>query len=313
MSERLLHRHRRCRMAQARGVVHVRAAVHARGLLRDVVRLVGDAARRQVERGTCRIDGAKVRGGDVERLVPANHAEARLAGAAHHRLRQPPEVAQLLRRQRAERRHVAEHARIERGRGVQPQQLQPHHAQVRAGHRPVAEALSCRARTRRRRPCVRIRHANGSSSRFAHATRAMSRKWWGFRWPIPVGTSEAQVEGFHIRAILTVTRRAMGEPLTVRLADRTEAPRKAATSALEPRRQLQPRAVHGLPAAVSRRLIRLRVRVDVEPLASGEADEGDAADLRAARWPGSTARRRRRASGSRRGRPSGPVRTRRAR
>ena len=115
------------------------AAVHACSLLCHVIRLVGDAARREVERRTRRIDGAKVRGGDVERLVPANHAEAPIARAPYHRLRQPAQVAQLLRGQGAQRYHVGEPIRIQRRRRVQPQELQPHHAQVRPLHRPVAK------------------------------------------------------------------------------------------------------------------------------------------------------------------------------
>ncbi len=60
VAERVLHGHCRGRVAQSRGVVDIGGAVNACSLLCHVIRLVGDAARCEVERRTRRIDGAKV-------------------------------------------------------------------------------------------------------------------------------------------------------------------------------------------------------------------------------------------------------------
>ena len=60
--ERRLHRRRRCGVAEARGIVDVIGAEEPRRLLRGVVDLVGDAARRQIERQPIRVDAAKLAG-----------------------------------------------------------------------------------------------------------------------------------------------------------------------------------------------------------------------------------------------------------
>ena len=93
-------------MTQARGVVDVMAAEKTRGFLRRVIDLVRDAARRQIERQAARIDPAKLPRNAIERFIPRHHREAILPLAPYHRLGQPAERAQLLRRFLCERRDV---------------------------------------------------------------------------------------------------------------------------------------------------------------------------------------------------------------
>ena len=86
-ADRLLQRGGRRRVAHPRRVVDVVGAEEARDLLRDVVRLVGDAARGEVDREAVGCRGADAIGDQVERLVPRDPGEAGLAGAPHHRVR----------------------------------------------------------------------------------------------------------------------------------------------------------------------------------------------------------------------------------
>ena len=140
VAERRLHRGGGCGVAEPRGVVDVVRAEEARRLLRRVVDLVRDPARGEIERGAPRIGRAQ-RGADaIERLVPRDDAEAAVAAAAHHRLPEAAERAQIVRRAARERIDVGEHRRIERRRRVEPHQLQPHHAEVDAVERPVGKA-----------------------------------------------------------------------------------------------------------------------------------------------------------------------------
>ena len=116
-------------------------AEKARRLLGRVVDLVGDAARGQVERRALRIDGRAAPG--AMRSSASSHvttrkprrprgaASARAGGRAHA-------VAPRTSGERSE--DVAQRRRVERRRGVQPQQLEPHHAEVRARDRPVGES-----------------------------------------------------------------------------------------------------------------------------------------------------------------------------
>ena len=140
VAEHLFHRDGRGGMAQARGVVHVIGPHETRELLRRVVRLVGEPSRRQVHRESRRVDRAQLVGYPVQRLVPRDAVEARLAARSHHRVRKPAELAQLARRPGRQRRRILEHRRIEGRRRVQPHQLETHHAQVRSGQRPVGHA-----------------------------------------------------------------------------------------------------------------------------------------------------------------------------
>ena len=79
-------------------------------------------------------------GDEVQRLVPRHAGEAALAAAAHHRIRQPAEVAQLRAAELAQLLDVGEHRRVERAHRVDPQQVEPRRAEVDAGDRPVVEA-----------------------------------------------------------------------------------------------------------------------------------------------------------------------------
>ncbi len=91
VAERRLHRDGGRRVAEPGRIVDVRAAVRARSLLGRVVDLVGEAARREIERGARRIDGAEPGSGDVDRLVPGDRPESSVARAAHERDRQAAE------------------------------------------------------------------------------------------------------------------------------------------------------------------------------------------------------------------------------
>src|SRR6185436_8351133 len=83
------------RVADARGVVDVVRAEVARGLLPGVVRLVREPARGEVQRDPLRRRATDVRRGHVERLVPRDAAEARLAVAPSQRVSETAERAEL--------------------------------------------------------------------------------------------------------------------------------------------------------------------------------------------------------------------------
>ena len=82
-------------MAEPRRVVDVVGAEKARDLLRDVVRLVGERPRRQVERDALGAARADARRDPRIRLVPGDAAKAAVAVLAHHRKRDAPELAQV--------------------------------------------------------------------------------------------------------------------------------------------------------------------------------------------------------------------------
>ena len=141
-SEGAVQRHRRGGVAKAGGGVDVGGAEEAGGLLRHVVRLVGDAARSQEEGRACGVvlaNFGQPGRGDVGRFGPADPPEPRLAGAPQHGVAEPAEAAQFRRASCGQSFGVGEHGRIERRHRVQPQQVEPNHAQVDAVHRPVPE------------------------------------------------------------------------------------------------------------------------------------------------------------------------------
>ena len=138
-ADRLLQHERRRRVADPGGVVDVVAAQEADELLGDVVRLVGEPAGREVHAEAVRPRGPEPVGDEVERVVPAHAPEAALALAPHHRVREAPEVPELLPARRAERLDVGQHRRVERAHRVHLQQVEPRRAQVDAGDRPVVE------------------------------------------------------------------------------------------------------------------------------------------------------------------------------
>src|SRR5207247_3300597 len=85
----------RGRVAEAGRVLDVRRAEEAGDLLGDVVDLVRDSPRRQVEGEARRVGRPDARGDLVERLVPRDPGEAALALPAAERVGEPPERTKL--------------------------------------------------------------------------------------------------------------------------------------------------------------------------------------------------------------------------
>jgi len=94
-----------------------------------------------------------------------------IAFSAHHRMRQASQLAQLPRRQPFERRDAFEQAHVHLGSGVAREQLESHHAEVRTQFERPDVPSEQPSQT----PSRRMRQANGSSCRFAHTARAISR------------------------------------------------------------------------------------------------------------------------------------------
>ena len=158
-------------MAQPRGVVDVVGAQEPRGLLRGVVHLVGDAARRQVERHPLRDrPRAPRRAMRSSASSQVTTRKPRLAGTPQHRLGQPAQRAQFARGATRQRRDIRQRARV-----AAPARCSAASARA-APCRDACPAASsptgptCPARSRRRRRWLRMRHANGSWSRFSQAT-----------------------------------------------------------------------------------------------------------------------------------------------
>ena len=95
-ADRLLQHERRRRVTDPGGVVDVVATQEPDELLRDVVRLVGEPARREIHAEAVRPRGPEPVGDEVERVVPAHAPEAVLALVTHHRVREAAEVPELL-------------------------------------------------------------------------------------------------------------------------------------------------------------------------------------------------------------------------
>ena len=171
----LLERGGRRGMADARRIVDVVRADDPRHLLRDVVHLVRDAARREVERERV---GIALRGSGRRSRSSASSHETRVKprspAAPHHRVRQPAELAQLgaarasgaARRRRAPpgraRRMVLTRSRLSRV----VQRCTPESVQSWKPATPSAQPSHT--------PLRRIRHAYGRLRRFSHTTFAMS-------------------------------------------------------------------------------------------------------------------------------------------
>ncbi len=139
-AERRLQTARAWRVAEACGVVHVVAAEIAHDLLRRVIDLVGHAAARDVHGGAPGGELSPARAHISPQLPPADAREARLSLAAPHGAGETPHLAKLLRALSPQRRHIGKPGRIAGGHRVQPEQLEPHHAQVDPVDRPVAQS-----------------------------------------------------------------------------------------------------------------------------------------------------------------------------
>ena len=139
-AERVLHRAGARRMTQARGVVDVVGPEETGDLLRDVIHLVRDAARREVERDALRITRVDAAGDATERVIPSDRRETTFAVSTNKRAGDAPQFAQLGVGLRFERCDVRHERRIERAHRVQAKQIQPRHAEMHAVDRPVVEA-----------------------------------------------------------------------------------------------------------------------------------------------------------------------------
>ena len=175
VAERRLHRDGRGRVTEPRGVVDVRAAVRARHLLRDVVDLVRDAAGRQVERRARRIDGAEPGSRDVNRLVPRDRPETPVAARAARAARAAGR-ALAGRRSRASASEPTSPRRSTSSAGA----VFSRSSSSRTMHRCVplivqSDSPAVPSAQPSQHPWLRMRQANGSSSRFSHAMRRMSR------------------------------------------------------------------------------------------------------------------------------------------
>src|SRR5207249_6952347 len=101
------------RVADACRVVDVVRAEEAHQLLRDVVGLVREPTRGQVERESLGAGLAHAGGYQLERVVPGDATEPTVAFLAQHRVRQTTELTQLLAAEQAQRRDVREHGGVE--------------------------------------------------------------------------------------------------------------------------------------------------------------------------------------------------------
>ena len=132
------------RVADPGGVVDRVGPHRPHGLLRGEVGLVGGAPAGQVDAKPLGGAGADTPGDQVEGLVPARPGEARLAPAAHHRVGETAEVAQLGAVLTREEGHVGEQGRVQRRHGVQSQQPQADVAEMNLPGGPVAHALGAK-------------------------------------------------------------------------------------------------------------------------------------------------------------------------
>ena len=132
------------RVADPGGVVDRVGPHRPHGLLRGEVGLVRRAPAGQVDAQPLGGAGADALGDQVEGLVPAGPGEARLAPAAHHRVGEAAEVAQLGAAPARQRRDVGEQGGVQRRHGVQPQQPQADVAEMDLPGGPVAHALGAK-------------------------------------------------------------------------------------------------------------------------------------------------------------------------
>ncbi len=139
-ADHLFHRRGRGRVAKARGVVDVVGAEEARGFLRHVVDLVGHAAGGDEKGEALRIGAAEARAQTGVHFVPRDAGEAALAAPAHHRVRQPAELAQRGVVEVRQAAGIGEECHVERTNRVEPEKIEACHAQVNAGDGPVVQA-----------------------------------------------------------------------------------------------------------------------------------------------------------------------------
>ncbi len=126
-------------VAEARRVLDVGRAEEAGDLLCDVIHLVGDATRGEVEGEPVGVARAHALGELREGLVPAHAREAGLALSPAERVGEAAELAELVARAAGEGLSVGERVRVERRHGVQAQELEADEAEVRPLDRPVLE------------------------------------------------------------------------------------------------------------------------------------------------------------------------------
>jgi hypothetical protein len=138
-AERRAHRDRRRAVAEARGIVEVRAAQEPPGLLHRVVDLVGQPTRGQEERHPLRIRRPKAGAQALQRFGPGHARETALPATPHHgptQTSQGPQRLAVLDLQCGDVRHAGGIHGIH---GVEPQEIETDEAEVRALDRPVLQ------------------------------------------------------------------------------------------------------------------------------------------------------------------------------
>src|SRR6185436_2119124 len=91
-----LHRRATWAVTKSCGVIDVIRANEPRGFLRHVINFVRYTTRRDEERDPSRITRANPPRDAIECIVPRDPAKSFLAALPQHRVRQAPELAQLL-------------------------------------------------------------------------------------------------------------------------------------------------------------------------------------------------------------------------
>ena len=130
---------------RARGVAHSRGVVDGvapqgpEDFLGDVVVLIWLPPAGHVEAESVGQGRPDPFGDEVQRLVPGDPPEARLAPPADHRVWEPPKGPELGAPFPPERFEVGEHGDIQGRHSVEPEQPEPHVAQVDLVEGPVAE------------------------------------------------------------------------------------------------------------------------------------------------------------------------------
>ena len=139
-TDRCLHRRGRRRVTEARGIFDVVGAKEPRHLLRDIIYLIGDTARSHEERQALGINIPQFVGEQAVSFIPGDAGETLLALAAQHRIGQSAQFSKLGIRTLGQVVDVLQQRRVECRHGVEPQQIQPRHAEVHTVDRPVMQA-----------------------------------------------------------------------------------------------------------------------------------------------------------------------------
>ena len=129
-------------MADSGRVVDVVGTDEPGRFLGDIVALVGEASRGQVEGNALRVGGANARGDQRHGFIPLDASKTAVALAPHHRIGQPAEFSQLSRCQVIQIRDVVEFADADSGHCVEAQEFEPDGAQVNSVDGEIVESGS---------------------------------------------------------------------------------------------------------------------------------------------------------------------------